>query len=191
MKIDGHNKSKALEIHDKAFNLLTAYFGSRFKTYRQTPLLQLDPADLPALGVFILRERRTASGDANHAAPKFQCEMTLGVWGAIHAATQDQNKIYDLERWMHEADEVLLSDAKFVVLTEGIESMERRTEYSKQGETTMVEVRTEMVACFEANFPPRVYDILETVHVTGQFPDKAHADSGTPQIEREYVFETS
>ena len=190
MNIDGHNKSRALMIHDMAFNLLVSGFGTRFKTYRKTPLLQLDPSDLPALGVFILRERRTALGHANHAAPKFRCEMTMGVWGAIHAETQDQNKIYDLERWMHEADEILFSNAKFVQETEGIESMDRRTEYSKQGETTMVDIRVEMVIPFRADFPPKVDDWLDEIVVDTQFPDKEHAESGTPQIHRKYVMET-
>ena len=179
-----HNQSQALKVHAMAFDLLVAGFGSRFKTYRKTALLQVQPADLPALGVYLMRERRTASGHANHAEPKFHCEMTLGLWGAVAAETQDQNQIYELEKWMHEADELLFSNAKFVKETEGIESMDRRTEYSKQGETTLVEIRVEMVIPFWADFPPVVEDMLEKIVVDTQFPDQAHAESGTPQIHR-------
>jgi hypothetical protein len=186
----GHNISQALKIHDMAYNLLMKGFGTRFKTYRRTPLLQLQPVDLPSLGVFIMRERRTPWGQANQAEPDFHCEMTMGIWGAIQAETQEQNKIYEIEKWMHEADEILLSNPKFVMETEGIQSMDRRTEYSKQGETTLVEVRVEMVIPFYADFPPLVEDILEKVVVDTQYPDKEHADSGTPQIHRVYEIET-
>jgi len=31
---------------------------------------------------------------------------------------------------------------------------------------------------------------LEHIHITTQFPDKAHADAGTPQLDREYDIES-
>jgi len=177
-------------VQKKAMVLAQAGFGSRFKTYRNTPMLQVVPDDLPLLGVYILREKRTAWGNANHSAPKFQHEVTLGFAGAIHANTDDQNRLYALEEMMSELDDVLLTNPRFVNLTAGVESMDRQSQYAKVGETTLYEIRVEMVIIFQSDFPPRVDDWLEKVHVTTQFPDKAHVDSGTPQIEREYDLET-
>ena len=48
------------------------YFGTRFKTYRVTPMLQVQPSDLPVLGIYNLRQKSTPWGNANHAEPKFQ-----------------------------------------------------------------------------------------------------------------------
>ena len=68
--------------------------------------------------------------------------------------------------------------------------MDRVGQYAKVGETTLFEIRVEMNMQFRSYFQPRVPDDLKVIHVTTQFPDKAHADSGTPQLEREYDIET-
>jgi hypothetical protein len=176
----------ATKVATKAFDLAVAGFGTRFKTYRKTPMMQVTPADLPLLGVYILREQRTPMGDADHAEPRFKHALTLGFSGAVHAETDDQNTLYDLEQVMSELDELLLTNPKFVNLCEGVTGMDRQSQYAKVGETTLFEIRVEMVVAFSSYFPPKVVDDLEVIHVDTQFPDKAHADSGTPQIHREY-----
>jgi hypothetical protein len=189
MMVDGN---LALLVRDEAMRLAQAGFGSRFKTYRNTPALQAQPIDLPVLGIYILRERRTALGSWNHAAPKFHFQLTLGLSGAVQADTgmDEQNQLLDLERWMTELDDFLLRDPGFVQMTEGIESMDRQSQYAKQGETTVFEIRVEMVLHYTGYYEPIVPDVLEKVVVDSQFPDKEHADSGTPQIHREYEIET-
>ena len=72
------------------------------------------------------------------------------------------------------------------VLTEGITAMDRVSQYAKIGETTLFEIRVEMVLQFSSRFEPTIVDDFNTMHVTTEFPDKAHADAGTPQIIREY-----
>ena len=42
--------------------LLQIGFGAHFKTYRKTPMLQVQPGDLPVLAVHILREQRMPDG---------------------------------------------------------------------------------------------------------------------------------
>jgi hypothetical protein len=167
-----------------------AGFGSRFKTYRNTPALQVQPGDLPMLGIYILRERRVQDSHANHAEPRFLHELTLGFSGAIWAETDDQNKLLELEELMSELDEILLTDSTFVRLTEGVTEMDRQGQYAKVGETTLFEIRVEMKIPFRSYFPPRVDDMLERVVVDTQYPDKEHADAGTPQIHRVYELET-
>lgn len=176
----------AIEIQTKAMDLLQAGFGTRFKTYRYTPMLQVTPDDLPVCGVYILRERHLPHGSYNHAEPKFDSELTLGLSGGVHVETDEQNQIPQLERMMGQMLEVLLTDPKFVILSEGITSMDRVGQFAKVGETTLYEIRIEMQMRYWTSYPPNVPDILERVVVDTQFPDAAHAESGTPQIHREY-----
>jgi hypothetical protein len=178
-------------IHAKAYALLQIGFGATFKTYRQTPMLQVQPYDLPVLAVHILREKRIPDGQSNQTEPKFIHDLTLGFSGAVNMESAKQNDIVDLEEWMSTVDDVLLSDPSFMMLTEGITAMDRVGQYAKVGETTLFEIRVEMNIQFRSNFPPRIPDILETIHITTQFPDAAHVAAGTPQLDREYDIETS
>jgi hypothetical protein len=179
----------ASQVHQKAYDLAVAWFEDRFKTYRKTPMLQVTPQDLPILAVHILRERREQDGQNNEGEPKFKHQLTLGFSGAVHGETPNQDQLYALEQTMSELDELLLSSSQFVNQTEAIISMDRLAQYTKVGETTLFEIRVEMVCEFSSYWPPRVVDDFNTMHVTTEFPDKAHADAGTPQIEREYTLD--
>lgn len=182
---------KAVDFQSKAMELLKLGFGARFKSYRSTPALQVQPGDLPILGVYILRERHLPLGSYNHAHPKFQTELTLGLSGGVHVETDKQDQINDLELWMAEALQVLLCNPKFLNLGEGITTMDRVGQYAKVGETTLYEIRVELATTYATDYPPVIEDDLEVIHVTTQFPDKEHVDSGTPQIERVYDIETT
>jgi hypothetical protein len=180
----------ASEVQKKAMELLQAGFGSRFKTYLNVPMLQVQPTDLPVLGVYILRERRVEDGHANHTEPHFKHQLTLGFSGGVHVSTDRQNELPLLEQWMSELDDLLLSNPKFIRLTEGITGMDRVAQYAKIGETTLYEIRVEMMLEFSSRFPPLVPDVLEKVVVDTQFPDAESAAGGTPQIHRVYEIET-
>jgi hypothetical protein len=177
-------------LHAKALDLLQIGYGATFKTYRRTPMLQVQPGDLPVLAVHLLREKRVPDGQPNQAEPKFIHDLTLGFSGAVHIETDKQDQIHDLETWMATLDDILLSDPTFVRMTEGVTAMDRVGQYAKVGETTLFEIRVEMSIQFRSYFEPRVPDMLKKVVITTQFPDKAHVDSGTPQLDREYEIET-
>ena len=164
-------------IATKAHDNLAAAFGPRFKTYRKSPMLQVTPADLPLLGVYILREQRTPMGSANHAEPKFKHSLTLGFSGGVHAETDDQNKLYQLEEAMSEVDDILLTNPKFVNLVEGFTGMDRTSQYAKVGETTLFEIRVEMVMEFSGWFDPVVVDDFNTLHLTMQYPPDVDPDT--------------
>jgi hypothetical protein len=161
----------------EAMRLLQAGFGARFKTYRNTPALQVQPTDLPMLGVYILREKRTPMGHANHAEPKFKHELTMGLSGAVHADTDDQNKLDALEEMMSEADDILLRNPLFVKLVEGWTGMDRQSQYAKVGETTLFEIRVEIVCEFSGWFDPIVEDDFNLMHLTLQYPPGVDPDS--------------
>ena len=175
----------ATMIATQAHDYLVAGFGDRFKTYRKTPMLQVQPTDLPLLGVYILREQRTPMGNANHAEPKFKHALTLGFSGAIWADTDDQNKLYQLEETMSELDDILLTNPKFVTLVEGFTGMDRQSQYAKVGETTLFEIRVEMQMEFSGWFDPVVTDDFNTLHVTLEYPPGVDPDT-VMQIIRVY-----
>ena len=168
----------ANQLHMAALVRLQAGFGTKFKTYRKTPMLQIQPGDLPVLAVHILREKRIPDGDPNQAAPKFIHDLTLGYSGAINMETAKQDEISDLEEWMATIDDILLSDATFVRMTEGFTAMDRVGQYAKVGETTLFEVRVEMNIQFRSYFEPRIHDVLATVDIKTKVPD------GTPPLEQ-------
>jgi hypothetical protein len=178
-------------VQKQAMELVQAGFSARFKTYRSTPMLQIQPGDLPVLAVHILREQRRPNEQANQAEPKFHHLLTLGFSGAVHVETDKQDQLNALEEMMSELDDMLLSDPRFINLTEGVEAMDRVSQYTKVGETTLYEIRVEMQVAYSGYWPPNIVDDFKTIHITTQFPDKAHADSGTPQLEREYDIEVS
>jgi hypothetical protein len=184
----GHYASK---VQMKAMELAQAYFGSRFMTYRLTPMLQVQPGDLPILGVYLLREQRIEDSQANQGEPAFKHTMTLGFSGGALVDTEKQELLPSLENMMSELDDVLLTNPTFIILTEGIVSMDRTAQFAKVGETTLYEIRVEMSLQFSSRWEPIVPDMLEKVVVDTQFPDAEHADSGTMQIHREYVLETT
>jgi hypothetical protein len=104
---EGHYASM---VQKAAMALAQAAFGARFKTYRSTPMLQVQPSDLPVLGIYILREKREPWSLANQAEPRFREETTIAFSAGIQAETADQNHIYQLEEWMTELDHVLLQN---------------------------------------------------------------------------------
>jgi len=165
---------------------LQAGFTTRFKTYRNTPALQVTPTDLPLLGVYILRERRRPMGSANHAEPKFKHELIMGFSGAVHAETADQNKLLALEELMSELDEILLEDSTFVRLVEGFTAMDRQSQYAKVGETTLFEIRVELTMEFSGWFDPKVPDTLDVIHVETRYPRADTDPAEVMQIIRQY-----
>lgn len=179
----------AITIRDMAQTLLQAKMGVAFKTYRKTPMLMVDPSDLPTLGVFIMRERRRADGDENAGEPRFIHELTLGFSGAENLETDKVGALATLEETMSLVDDALLTDPRFVNLTEGVLSMDRQSQYSKVGETSLAEIRVEMVLKFRTRYPPVIPDDLETIHVESRYPKSDVDPAEVQQIVREYDIE--
>jgi hypothetical protein len=168
----------ANDIHAKALQLLQQGFGDTFKTYRRTPMLQIQPGDLPVLAVHLLRERRVVDGQSNQGEPMFIHDITLGFSGAVNMETDKQDQISALEEWMATIDDILFSDAGFVKMTEGFTAMDRVGQYAKVGETTLFEIRVEVSIQTRSYFEPRIHDVLATVDVKTKVPD------GTPPLEQ-------
>ena len=160
----------ASDIHAKTYAMITTGMGSKFKTYRKVPMLQFDPTDLPSCAVYITRERREAFGNANHGAPTFRHELTITIAAAMAMRRQEQDELTILEERFDEIDILLLRNPEWVILTEGVQSMERQSQYSKVGDTPVAEIKIEMVLVFHTVYEPIITDTLETIHVETRYP---------------------
>jgi hypothetical protein len=168
----------AITLQQAALTRLRACFGGTFKTYRQTPMLQIQPGDLPVLAVHILREKRIPDGQSNQTSPRFIHDLTLGFSGAVNMETDSQDTIHALETWMADIDDFLLTDPTFTRLSEGVTAMDRVGQYAKVGETVLFEIRVEMNMQFRSYFEPVIHDVLATVDI------KTKVSDGTPPLEQ-------
>ena len=153
----------ALRIVDKAATLARTISG--WKQVRRTPMLQVQPDDLPSLGVYLLREQWAPDGDANAGEPRFIHDLSIGLSGAI-AITGSDAQLIALDVLMNDLCAKLLSDTTFIVMVEGVNGIDRRLSFTKDSETPMAEIMMEMRVGFRSQWPPLVVDDLNEIHVT-------------------------
>jgi hypothetical protein len=168
------------------FDLISTQFQAEFTTFRKTPMLQINKADLPIMGVYILREQRSADGDANVGVPKFLHHLTLGIAGAVSVESDAEGEFLGLEDTMTAIDEFLLRKKSWLDLIEGVVSMDRKSQYSKVGEVSLAEIRVEMVVQFRSQYEPVIEDDFLTMHVKTAYPTAATTDSEVLQVEAEF-----
>jgi hypothetical protein len=179
----------AVQIQRKALDLIRAGMTGKFVSYWLNPMTQINPGDLPAVAVHILRERRTADGDANCGPPKFVHQLSLGISGSISMVTDDISGAAPpvvLEDWMTQIDDLLLRDPRFVNLSEGVLSMDRLHQYAKTGETSLFEIRVEMVVQFRSNYEPVIVDDFETIHIESRYPSPDTDPAEVQQVVQQY-----
>ncbi|MGY3130111.1 hypothetical protein ACVWZM_000793 [Bradyrhizobium sp. USDA 4501] len=174
----------ALQIQAKAMELIQAGMPDTFKSFGLEPMLIINGDDLPMIAVHILRERRNGTYDAG--VPFFRTELTLGISGSIKAKTDEANQPSILEDWMSQIDIVLLRDPQFVNLSDRIVSMDRTSQLAKVGETTLYEIRIEMVMQYEDWFEPIVPDDLRTIHVETRYPSPTTDPAEVQQVVTQY-----
>ncbi|UGY13743.1 hypothetical protein HAP48_0035005 [Bradyrhizobium septentrionale] len=176
----------AIQIQQTAMQLIQAGMPGTFKTFGLEPMLIINEADLPMVAVHIVRERRNALGDADIGPPKFRTELTLNISGSTKALTDEANQPSILEDWMSQLDTVLLRNPKFVNLSEGVLSMDRISQLAKVGETTLYEIRIEMVLQYTDWFEPIVPDDLKTIHVETRYPSPTSDPAEVQQVVAQY-----
>ncbi|MCA1419488.1 hypothetical protein I6F24_12440 [Bradyrhizobium sp. BRP23] len=169
--------------------LIQAGMPDTFKSFGLEPMLIINGDDLPMIAVHILRERRNALGDADIGPPKFRTELTLGISGSIKALTDEANQPSILEEWMSQIDTVLLRNPQFVNMSEGVLSMDRLSQLAKVGETTLYEIRIEMVLQYTDWFEPIVPDDLKTIHVETRYPSATTDPAEVQQVVTQYDFD--
>lgn len=176
----------ATNVHSATYDLIVSGMGSKFKRYRKVPMLQFNPDDLPSCAVYITRERRVPLGDANHGPPSFRHELTLSIAAAMAMRRQEQDELSILEERFDEIDVLLLRNPTWVAMTEGIQSVDRQSQYSKAGDTPVAEIKIEMVLTFNTIYEPIVDDDFEVLHVETRYPDSDVNPAEVQQVVVQY-----
>lgn len=155
----------AIKLADEVFSRLQAVGG--FTSYHRAPVTQVNPGDLPLLGVFLMRENMTADGDENAGEPHYIHRLTLGITGAI-SATAPEAQLIALELVMSQILEALLQDASLFnqEWIDGIPSIDRRLNFTRIGETPLAEVQVELVIKYGSRWEPTVTDDFEAINYT-------------------------
>ncbi|WP_370135404.1 hypothetical protein [Bradyrhizobium sp. USDA 313] len=171
-------------IQAKAMELIQSGMPGTFKSFGLEPMLIINPDDLPMIAVHILREKRNSDGDAG--VPSFEVDLTLGISGSIKAKTDEANQPSILEDWMTQLDTVLLRNPEFVNMSSQVLSMDRTSQLAKVGETTLYEIRIEMVLRYQDWFEPIVPDDLKTIHVETRYPSPTTDPAEVQQVVTQY-----
>lgn len=157
-------------IRDAAYNRILNI--APWKSVRRTPLPTLQSDQLPALGVFLLRETLNPDGDANVGPPRYIGDAVISFAITDLASKPDVldgsvDKLIDL------IQDTLLSDGTFIdlrdannqQLIDSIPTIVRTFNFPNVGETYFLECRLAMTFRFFCNFPPRTPNLLRDVMV--------------------------
>jgi len=171
----------SLGLVDDAYNMAKTLPG--IKKFRRTPMLQVTPKDLPALGVYLMREQWAPDGDANAGEPAFIHELSIGFSGAT-ALTDDKQELIDLDTILAGLCEMLLKTPAFIKKIEGFSGIDRKLNFTVLSETPVAEIQIEFKVFFRTYWPPDVPDNLETIKIrTGLKP----GDTPEEQAKRHQV----
>ncbi|AWN43164.1 hypothetical protein [Methylobacterium durans] len=168
---------EAIEVRDLAYARICAL--GIFKTTRDGIVEQLEPADqLPAVTVFVSRERLAPDGDANTGMPKFVNTLTLGV--LITVDHGDKRELEPtLNRYATAVTTLLLTDIDFQNEIEAVTDIDQTQRFPADGETYYAEARLEFTIQFRSQWPPAIIDDLRQIILTTR---PAPADDDTPAV---------
>lgn len=154
---------------------LIAPFNIPGTTYRLNHGRTIQPEHLPYLAVYFIRDSFSADGDANHAEPRFDVDVTLGFsYIVVNNDTDAAENYLDAAHW---SVMTLLHDPKWHIFPNGvrIEAVTGGSHFRQYGnlgsntnETPIAEMRMEMVYMYRIYFEPIINDLFELMHVVAQ-----------------------
>jgi hypothetical protein len=155
-------------IRDAAYARLIRI--TEWRTTRKTPLSPLQPGDVPALGVFLLRETYQPDGDANAGPPRYIVDAVISV-AILDIAGKPEVIEGSVDRLVDQALDALLCDGTFLGLRDGrdrpiidsVPAIQRSYHFPQMGESYYLECRLQMtfrfMCFFEANAPYTLHTI--------------------------------
>jgi hypothetical protein len=163
----------ATQIRNAAFDRLKGF--GEFKSRRKSPVETLQPADLPALGVFLSRETMNADGDYNVGEPRFIVDALISI-SVVDLATGGNVLDGRIDEWVDRIEDTLLCDPTFVRLNddkgmpliEGFSQIARSYSFPKNGDSYLMEVRLQLTVRFRCHFAPQTQNTLQIVAVIAQ-----------------------
>jgi hypothetical protein len=172
----------AMRLHN-AVAALVFPLATWFKTKKMTPMLVVQPENLPRLSVFFLREVEASDGKAGE--PHFLANLHLGITGSI-VSSDDENQLLQLQTNMLFFRRAIFSNPMFRVQqgVEMYESTDTRMNFTRIGETPLAECQTEYVFSYRTDYPPELPDDLKQIVVQPvEGPDLINAGENYPYME--------
>jgi len=170
----------ATQIRNSIYSLITTpAFG--WKTTRKVPVLPVQIGQLPALGVYIIRDSKSPDGDADHGMPRYNCEVMIGIMvldelteedaleskldavvdNILHTVLQSNNGVF-----------LRLTDAGGNALVRAVPTINRTNEFPKDGETQYMQCRTQMTIQYQECYPPDLIGEFDIFGLTVQPPNQ-------------------
>jgi hypothetical protein len=144
-----------------------------WKSTRKTPFPTLQPDQVPALGVFLLRETMQPDGDANVGPPRYIVDAVISV-AVVDLASKPTVLEGSVDALVDAILNTLLTDGTFIDLrwTDGspiidsIPTIQRTYQFPQIGESYYLECRLQMTVRFMCFFEPVAPNMLTAVDVT-------------------------
>jgi hypothetical protein len=164
--------TQALQIHDAVWKRLTTKLTG-FVSFNTSPFYVVQPANLPRVGVDILRDNAQSIDDeVLTGEPKYTHYLTIGISVAT-LASDDMAQFKGIEQQVANIYNILLQDPTFVGGTdspiEGITRIDRKTQFSSVGEMPLAEIQIEMTFRYWTTWPPIVPDDFLRMHLETRF----------------------
>lgn len=160
---------------------------TKFKTRARTPLVQVQPEDLPQLRVVIAGEDMQADGDGNAGELIFTTDVTISVM-ILGSRNEVAPAEYDADLEMNLIEQLLLTDPTFTrmgpgSLFEAIPRIRRSRIFPREGEAYFVGIRTDFTFKSRADFAPVIPDDFEGIDMTVRPFEHEDAPSITVKID--------
>lgn len=174
--------SNARAIRDGIAERLPQLPFFRTFTVRTSRAYQVQPTDLPYLGIYLMGEGLASDGDPNAGEPKFKYESIIGISVMLKNIDADE-----LEVALDTAYDVvmigLLTDPSFMgfqteYAIEGVSKGTREFTYGPLGstnETPIGELQLQLTFITRYDYPPEIVDDLRIVHLETVYPSVAEA----------------
>jgi hypothetical protein len=165
----------SVQIRDAAFTRITTVITS-FASTRKTPFPTIQTDQVPALGVFLLREQYSPDGDADVGPPRYVTDATIAI-AVVNLSSDPAVLDGSIDSDVDLILDTLLCDPTFLDLRdtvtgqpiiEAIPQITRTTRFPKEGETYYCEVSLQMTFRFRCFFEPLAPNELEIVSVQAE-----------------------
>lgn len=187
--------SYAMIVRDAMMSRVQAmsiFSGFKFGTNKA---LQIQPEHVPFVGIYFINEDLTPDGDADHGEPRFRSSALFGFSIIIqnNDAAEAENTLDNA--WATMMDKLLTDPSLYLNPAAKIQAYVRGNRSHQFGSVgadnalPIAECRFTLTCDLGTiDFPPVIPDLLETIHVTTQFPSGGTPDEieSIQQVEAEY-----
>ena len=178
----GFNSNQGVTIRNSIMSRLSSMTVNSVSlaSTRVVPILTMQPDQLPALSVFIIKE--DAAMDGNTSIPQFKVSLELML--ALTVMSSDPVFIDgSLDQFAAAVYNILLTDPTFLAQFEYVEKITREFAFKKEGESYIAEIGIRLTVSYRSRYEPLAPNSLTLIDIQStEFP------VGTPLAEVQISF---